>query len=214
MLFASNIPHFLQEFLRLAINSCDSLYFFCEIRNNLCEMVCELAIIYCDSQRFRNIHAYRRCRRTSYGYLCKLRGATVHCKSGTITLTCQSTMEAEYIAASIAVRFQLGFMKILSFLNVDWVIPRVLSDNQAAIRIANDQESLGRTKHLDIRLHSLKEAIAAGQIKLTFVKSALNVSDIFTKDVGSKLFVELKEKVLKTILYEGVDFKQGVVDVC
>jgi hypothetical protein len=54
-------------------------------------------------------------------------------------------------------------------------------DNMGAISTSNNPEQHERTKHFDIRYHYTREEVAAGRVKLAFVRSADNVADGFTK---------------------------------
>jgi hypothetical protein len=61
-----------------------------------------------------------------------------------------------------------------------------------------------RTKHIDVRYHYVREFIEEGFIKIIFVKSEDNKSDMFTKNVSQDIyykhldsFVLDKNKLLK-----------------
>jgi len=61
----------------------------------------------------------------------------------------QSTAEAEYAAATVAVNQAIWIRKILVDLHMNQLEPtEIYVDNQAAISIANNPVFHGRTKHL------------------------------------------------------------------
>ena len=54
-------------------------------------------------------------------------------------------------------------------------------DNTSAITIVQDVVYNGRTKHIDIRLKHLREAVKLGAILLKYVSTHDQISDILTK---------------------------------
>ena len=68
-------------------------------------------------------------------------------------------------------------------------LPMLLNvDNTGAIDLANNWSTTGKTKHIDVRFHYLRELVDQGMIKLNFVRSEENVADIFTKNLSANLF--------------------------
>jgi hypothetical protein len=68
-------------------------------------------------------------------------------------------------------------------------------DNRGAIDLANSEISQNRfcTKHMDIRLHFVRELLEVGLITLTYVPSSINVADFLNKPIGCCL---LKKSLL------------------
>ena len=60
-------------------------------------------------------------------------------------------------------------------------------DNIGAVFMANNKSTNSRTKHVDIHTKYVNQYVEDGIIKVVFVKSGENVSDIFTKNLGSVL---------------------------
>jgi hypothetical protein len=66
--------------------------------------------------------------------------------------------------------------------NADDSSPQIIfADNQASIKLAENPNSHDRTKHIDIRYHIVREALANGSIFLQYVPTNEMVADIFTK---------------------------------
>ena len=80
---------------------------------------------------------------------------------------------------------------ILEFLDIELNGPMtVYVDNIGAIHLANNASSGTRTKHIDTRLHFVRE-LTQGDDKLLsieFVRSEDNQSDTFTKNTGKEIF--------------------------
>jgi hypothetical protein len=130
-------------------------------------------------------------RKSISGYLIYLHGVPIAWKSkqqGGVTL---SSSEAEYYAIS-EVATELKFIAmIMEFIEIELSEPmKVYVDNIGAIHLANNASSGVRTKHIDTRIHFVRE-LTQGDNKLLdieFVRSEENQSDTFTKNTTSELF--------------------------
>jgi len=67
---------------------------------------------------------------------------------------------------------------------------RLYCDNMSAIAIAHNLVPHDRTKHVEIDRHFIKEKLEAGIISFSFVRSELQLADVLTKGVSSKVFNE------------------------
>jgi len=63
-------------------------------------------------------------------------------------------------------------------------------DNTSAIVIAHNMVQHDRTKHVESDRHFIKEKLEAGIISFPFVRSELQLVDVLTKVVSSKVFNE------------------------
>ena len=99
-----------------------------------------------------------------------------------------SSAEAEFYACSEAVK-EIPFMiQILEFLGIEVEKPvEVMVDNLGAIYMSQNQVSSSRTRHMDTRYHYVNDLQDDGMIKVKFVRSEDNVSDIATKNVSSEI---------------------------
>ena len=69
------------------------------------------------------------------------------------TAVALSTMEAELVASSQAIRELLGLQEQLKELNIDMEKPSILwMDNMAAISQGQSESSSNRSKHIDINI--------------------------------------------------------------
>ena len=90
---------------------------------------------------------------------------------------------------------ELKFVKmVLDFLEFEPEgLMKVLADNIGAIHLANNASSGSRTKHIDIRLHFVRELTQGERkmIEMVFVRSEENQGDTFTKNTSNETFWRL-----------------------
>jgi hypothetical protein len=138
-------------------------------------------------------------RRSITGYLVHMFGVPIAWKSrqqGGVTL---SSSEAEYYAISEVAK-ELKFLSmIMEFLEINTDEPmKVRVDNIGAIHMVNTATSGSRTKHIDTRIHFVKD-LTHGEEKIMdveFVRSADNLSDTFTKNTTKDTFWKLTSKYM------------------
>lgn len=69
----------------------------------------------------------------------------------------------------------------------------MFKDNQSAIIVASNTESR-RGKSIDIRYHSVREAVRQGEINLKHIQSQDNIADLLTKPLGAVILVNIRKK--------------------
>lgn len=108
----------------------------------------------------------------------------------------QSTAEAEYVAATLAVNQALWIRKLLADLSMEEKrSTEVYVDNQAAISIANNPVFHGKTKHFKIKLYFLREVQKNGEVSLVHCNSEFQNADILTKSLSKARFEYLRERL-------------------
>lgn len=70
-------------------------------------------------------------------------------------------------------------------------LAKTKEDNQGAIALARNPVAHSRTKHIDIRLHSIREALEEGTIDIVYCPTAEKISDLFTKPIPRNQFEKL-----------------------
>ena len=89
--------------------------------------------------------------------------------------------------------------QILEFLRQEIDFPiNIKVDNIGAIYMAENNMSNNQTKHVNTRYHFVRELMEEGIIKVEFVRSENNDSDIFTKNLGKELFAKHSNKFMST----------------
>ena len=110
-----------------------------------------------------------------------------------------SSSEAEYIALSKAVREVMFVAQLLESMHIVVKYPvTVRVDSIGAIFMASNIMTLNRMKHVDIQYKYVNEYVEDGTVKIIFVKSADDVSDMLTKNLS----VELHDKNSKKMVVE------------
>ena len=66
-------------------------------------------------------------------------------------------------------------------------------DYRVAIAVASDSHQHGRSEHMDIRCHFMREKVAEGTIKLKCCPLRRMLADILTKGLSSSTFERLEE---------------------
>jgi hypothetical protein len=66
-------------------------------------------------------------------------------------------------------------------------------DNISAINLAKNPISHGRSKHIEMRYHYLREQVNNGLLKLEHCRSEVQLADILTKSVQNEVFKRLRD---------------------
>ncbi|KAK8356910.1 hypothetical protein V6Z12_A05G385600 [Gossypium hirsutum] len=114
-------------------------------------------------------------------------GSSVFCWSSKKQQTvAQSTAEAKYIAAAIAVNQAIWLRKLLHDLNENQCDPtKIMVDNQSAVAIAKNPVFHGKIKHFKIKFHFVREAEQSKEVSLVHCCSQDQLADILTKPLGT-----------------------------
>ena len=88
-----------------------------------------------------------------------------------------SSSEAEYVAVSKVFTENLFIKIIMDFLKIKVELPvTIMLDNVGAIFIAHNSKNSGRTKHISIKHHFIREYIMGGMVQIKFVWSEENLA--------------------------------------
>ena len=121
-------------------------------------------------------------RKSTSGYVFLQSGAAISWASRKQTSVPLSTVEAEYVALSLATQEIVWLRQLLSELGEDVSGPSLLmEDNQGAIATANNPVNHAKTKHIQIKYHHVRDAVEQQTIELCYCRSKEMLADIFTK---------------------------------
>jgi len=107
-----------------------------------------------------------------------------------------STAEAEYYSLSECSKHCIWYINLLKELKFNISSIEVNIDNKAAIYNAKNQSINPRTKHMDIRLHYVRELVKENKIILKYVKSQYNLADGFTKYLNGTSMDKFRNSLL------------------
>ena len=142
-------------------------------------------------------------RRSTTGYIIKIAGSVISWSSKRQSAVALSSCEAEYYAISAAVtevqwiqQFLRELLQHDRVLQNSQVVTLGLVDNQSAIAISKNDVHHNRTKHIDIRHHFIRDAIAQGIVTLQYVPSEDQLADILTKSLGRVAFERIRLQIM------------------
>jgi hypothetical protein len=123
---------------------------------------------------------------------CNLGGAAVtwFCKKqGPVAL---SSTEAEYYALSEATKEAIWIKQMMEELGFVSDNPlTIMEDNQSTIAIALNPINHQRTKHIDTRVHFIRDHVKRKDINIVYCPTGDMVADIFTKALPAKQHIKL-----------------------
>ena len=65
----------------------------------------------------------------------------------------------------------------------------IFEDSQGAVQLSQNPVSNSNSKHIDVRLHFLRELVHQGEISVSHVPSEYQHTDILTKALAFNVFV-------------------------
>nr|GEU73882.1 cysteine-rich RLK (receptor-like protein kinase) 8 [Tanacetum cinerariifolium] len=95
-----------------------------------------------------------------------------------------SSTEAEYVAAAAASCQAVWLRRILKDVGHEQVKLTIIKcDNKSAVLLARNLIYHGRTKHIEIKHHYIRELIANGEVQLEECQSDEQIADVLTKSL-------------------------------
>lgn len=99
-----------------------------------------------------------------------------------------STAEAEYYAASLAATELMYIESLATEFNGSSCIASLFMDNKSALSMIENHENTKRCKHIDIKVHYIRDLIKKKLISPKYIATEDNVADILTKPLGKIKF--------------------------
>lgn len=107
-----------------------------------------------------------------------------------------SSCEVEYVAGSYVACQEIWIRSVLEEIEGKVKKPLVLHiDNKSAINLAKNPVLRGRSKHIEVRFHFLREKVDRGELEVTHCLSEALLADIFTKGLKIDRFLKLRKKL-------------------
>ena len=146
---------------------------------------------YCDSDYASN----RDSRKSQTGYIFTLFRSAVTWKSNLQSVVALSTTEAEYIALTDAVKESFWLKGIMEDLGIRQKKVVVNCDSSSAISLSKHQTFHNRSKHIDVRLHFIRDEVGKGMVEVRKIGTEHNPADALTKVVPASKFTYCLELV-------------------
>ena len=132
-------------------------------------------------------------RRSTSGNVFLLGGGAITWSSRKQSSVALSTVEAEYMALSVATQEAVWLRHLQEELGVtETGATLIYEDNQGAISMAKNHVFHKRTKHVQIRYHFVREAVEQGTIILEYCRTDDMLADSFTKGLARDKFEKLR----------------------
>uniref|UniRef100_A0A2N9J0P4 Cysteine-rich receptor-like protein kinase 10 n=1 Tax=Fagus sylvatica TaxID=28930 RepID=A0A2N9J0P4_FAGSY len=113
----------------------------------------------------------------------------------------RSSTEAEYRSLATGAAELAWLRQVLCDLKLYLPsAPLIWCDNTSALALASNPVFHGRTKHIEVDYHFVRERVVRGDLSLQFISTHDQLADIFTKALPSTRFLLLCSKLLKTLL--------------
>ncbi len=142
-------------------------------------------VMFCDSDYAGDTDT----RKSVSGYILFVKGVPVAWRSKAQSTVTLSSSEAEWISLSEAVKEIMFVLQLLQTMKIKVQLPvTVLVDNVGAIFMSSNVTTSPRTKHVDIHTKFIRQYTEDGTVKIIFVRSKSNRSDIMTKNVQGDLY--------------------------
>ena len=121
--------------------------------------------------------------RSVSGYIIFVQGVPVAWKSKMQASVVLSSAEAEYVSSTEMVKEMLWIRQMLEFFNFEIEAPmNVFIDNISVIHMVRNNIGNSGTRHMNIKVHFVRELHEDKQVLYHYVRSEKNKSDILTKN--------------------------------
>ncbi|KAJ4727272.1 Retrovirus-related Pol polyprotein from transposon TNT 1-94 [Melia azedarach] len=138
-------------------------------------------------------------RKSISGYCIFLGGNLVSWSSKKQHVVARSSAESEYRAIALTCAEITWISSLLSELNMAIPsAPVIWSDSISAAAIASNPVLHGRTKHIEIDLHFIRDKVSAGEIEIQYISSQEQTADILTKPLSFGKFSHFRNKLKVT----------------
>ena len=134
--------------------------------------------------------------RSRAGFIILFHGMPLFWKSALMTAICLSTLEAEYQALSLSMKYVIAYKllidELVEVLKLDdlktTISTKVYEDNQVALYLATNQRLTNRTKYFHVKWHHFWWYVQTEQVSVEKVDTKLQAADYLTKHLPRELF--------------------------
>ena len=121
-------------------------------------------------------------RRSTSRFVFMLGSRAVSWSSKKQSVVALSTIEAEYIAVALCACQCVWLKRVLEKLGVEEKTGTVIMfDNNSTIQLSKNPVFHGKSKHIDVRFHFLRDLVNDGVVEMSYCNSQDQIADIMTK---------------------------------
>ena len=104
-----------------------------------------------------------------------------------------STTKVKYVAATACACHNIQMKRILDNIGLSSCkCVKIHCDNSSTIKMSKNPIFHGRTKHIDVKFHFLRELVKEGVVELIFCGTNEQIADIMTKPLKLESFVKMR----------------------
>ena len=133
-------------------------------------------------------------RKSTSGYVFLLSSGALSWSSKKQPIVSLSSTEVEFIATASCACLALWLKKVLEKLGkIQDKLTIIRCDSSSAIKLSKNPVMHGRSKHIDVRVHFLRELTKAGTVELVHCGTQEQLADVMTKPLKLNAFLKLRE---------------------
>eukprot|EP00257_Ricinus_communis_P015773 XP_015573748.1 uncharacterized protein LOC107261134 [Ricinus communis] len=142
-----------------------------------------------DSDYARDVEDWK----STSGFFFSLGSEVVSWSSKKQPIVTLSTTEAEFVAATSCAYQAIWLRNILKELRFKQEeATTIYCDNSSAIKLSKNHVLHGRSKHIDVKYHFLRDLTNDGVINLIYYRSKDQIADILTKSLKVAAFLKIR----------------------
>ena len=134
--------------------------------------------------------------KSTSGYVFFLSSGAVSWMSKKQPIVTLSTTEAEFVAAAACACQAVWMRRVLRNLNhAQEGSTVIMCDNSSTIKLSTNPVMHGKSKHIRVRFHFLRDLVKDGEIELVHYGTQEQVADLMTKALKLEAFQKLRKKM-------------------
>lgn len=135
-------------------------------------------------------------RKSTSGYVFMLGSGAVAWSSRKQHIVTLSTAEAEFVAAAACASQAVWMRRILEKLSLEESeCTTILCDNNSTIKLSKNPVLHGRSKHIDVRFHFLRDLTRDGVVELAYCGTQDQLADVMTKPLTLDAFQRFRSQL-------------------
>jgi hypothetical protein len=135
-------------------------------------------------------------RKSTSGYVFMIGSGAVAWSSRKQPIVTLSTTEAEFVAAASCASQAIWMKRILERLSQSQSkCTTIFCDNSSTIKLSRNPVLHGRSKHIDVRFHFLRDLTREGTVELVYCGTQEQLADVMTKPLTLDVFQKFRDQL-------------------